>query len=111
MVDEMLKSFALRGQEYLQHKLDKKDKQEYTALHYAVRYGHYSVAQLLIAAGAGMCYLGGFYAWQPIIMTDIICRDICLTPLPTSELLSVSLLYQDLAKKASSYLYDNNIYD
>eukprot|EP00112_Aurelia_sp_Birch-Aquarium-sp1_P015987 Seg3585.3 transcript_id=Seg3585.3/GoldUCD/mRNA.D3Y31 product="Transient receptor potential cation channel subfamily A member 1-like" protein_id=Seg3585.3/GoldUCD/D3Y31 len=36
----------------LKYKLDKKDRNDYTAMHYAVRYGHGQIVQVLIDAGA-----------------------------------------------------------
>ena len=38
----------------VRYKLNKKDRSDYTALHYAVRYGHENVTQVLVENGAGI---------------------------------------------------------
>lgn len=55
-VRSILKSWEERYQSneaIVKYKIDKKDKSDYTALHYAVRYGHETVVRLLVNQGAG----------------------------------------------------------
>ena len=42
-----------KAEQILKYKLDKKDRNDYTAMHYAVRYGHGQIVKVLMGAGAG----------------------------------------------------------
>ena len=81
----------------VRYKLNKKDRSDYTALHYAVRYGHENVTQLLVKNGAGMSSSARVmnYCWKcwgllsAILFNNFLFKIFHIEKIPCREFLSL----------------------